>query len=346
VNEPYPEASEWFTNLLNEPCSLLRVMKKKKQPEIETTKSSSSSSSSTTTTTTTTASHDESTSESFSETFSNEAPFLLISSESVDFLNKALTKVAKDRANIQEKEDVHSMLNNDSDKKKKDSDDVVTADEPKGGSHITARNFRPNFVVGAQYDNKNQHGTTDGDEETSSPSSSSSSSSSSSIYSHSAHAEDSWRLISISGMHFEVTGDCSRCAMIEIDPVSGENAASGALRTLASYRRHHADILFGKYLACSTVVAQSGSSTSITTSKQDSKSTHKGSGDDNEADRLVLHAQFETSSSSKAYKKVEKSEYAASEEAIPTKVFELHWIETNAIVNVITTATTSASNNL
>lgn len=51
------------------------------------------------------------------------------------------------------------------------------------------------------------------------------------------------------GSVFKVTGDCSRCAMVDLDPDTGLPSKSGALRALASYRRKHSNILFGKYLA-------------------------------------------------------------------------------------------------
>ena len=68
--------------------------------------------------------------------------------------------------------------------------------------------------------------------------------------------------VAIGGVPFTVTGSCARCAMIDLDPETGdvqrrrrskEAAKPGrrvsALRVLASYRRRHSEILFGRYLA-------------------------------------------------------------------------------------------------
>ena len=50
------------------------------------------------------------------------------------------------------------------------------------------------------------------------------------------------------GLRFTVTGECARCGMVDLDPSTGE-ALSGTLAALASYRRRHADVVFGQFLA-------------------------------------------------------------------------------------------------
>ncbi len=102
---------------------------------------------------------------------------------------------------------------------------------------FSARNFRANFVVGDGI------GGAGGQDGLAAP-----------------HSEDTWRAVSIGGVPFAVTGSCARCAMIDLDPETGDvqrrrqsKAAKGrrvsALRVLASYRRRHSEILFGRYLA-------------------------------------------------------------------------------------------------
>ncbi|SFH19758.1 MOSC domain-containing protein [Modicisalibacter xianhensis] len=52
------------------------------------------------------------------------------------------------------------------------------------------------------------------------------------------YAEDGWKRIRIGEVEFLVDAPCSRCAMITVDPTTGQFQARGEpLRTLASYRR-------------------------------------------------------------------------------------------------------------
>ncbi|CAM9962020.1 unnamed protein product, partial [Ectocarpus sp. 12 AP-2014] len=88
----------------------------------------------------------------------------------------------------------------------------------RGGSRqeqVTTAHFRPNFVVdGVQ-----------------------------------AHEEDGWKSVRIGeALRLRVTGPCSRCSMINIDPENGDTSGV-ALRVLAAYRRERANILFGQFLA-------------------------------------------------------------------------------------------------
>ncbi|CAN0101625.1 unnamed protein product [Ectocarpus sp. 6 AP-2014] len=87
----------------------------------------------------------------------------------------------------------------------------------RGGSRqeqVTTAHFRPNFVV-------------DGVR---------------------AHEEDGWKSVRIGeALRLRVTGPCSRCSMINIDPESGDTSGV-ALRVLAGYRRERANILFGQFL--------------------------------------------------------------------------------------------------
>ncbi|GHA96043.1 MOSC domain-containing protein [Modicisalibacter luteus] len=52
------------------------------------------------------------------------------------------------------------------------------------------------------------------------------------------YAEDSWKRIRIGEVEFLVDAPCSRCAMVTVDPSTGQFQARGEpLRTLANYRR-------------------------------------------------------------------------------------------------------------
>ncbi|CAM9926275.1 unnamed protein product, partial [Ectocarpus fasciculatus] len=64
-----------------------------------------------------------------------------------------------------------------------------------------------------------------------------------------AHEEDGWKSIRIGeALRLRVTGPCSRCSMINIDPENGDTSGV-ALKVLAGYRRERANILFGQFLA-------------------------------------------------------------------------------------------------
>ncbi|CAM9460940.1 unnamed protein product [Ectocarpus sp. 13 AM-2016] len=64
-----------------------------------------------------------------------------------------------------------------------------------------------------------------------------------------AHEEDGWKSVRIGkALRLRVTGPCSRCSMINIDPENGDTSGV-ALRVLAAYRRERANILFGQFLA-------------------------------------------------------------------------------------------------
>jgi uncharacterized protein len=61
-----------------------------------------------------------------------------------------------------------------------------------------------------------------------------------------AHVEDSWKRIRIGAVEFEFIKTCTRCVFTTVDPLTGEKDPSGEpLRTLKSYRRSEAGILFG-----------------------------------------------------------------------------------------------------
>lgn len=62
-------------------------------------------------------------------------------------------------------------------------------------------------------------------------------------------AEDAWKEIRIGEVNFEVMKPCERCVFTTIDPDRGEaDPAREPLRTLGSYRRTPAGVLFGQNL--------------------------------------------------------------------------------------------------
>ena len=62
-----------------------------------------------------------------------------------------------------------------------------------------------------------------------------------------AFAEDSWKRLRIGGLQFRGVKRCSRCSMINIDPMTGA-ADAEPLRTLAGYRRTDGGVHFGMNL--------------------------------------------------------------------------------------------------
>ena len=76
---------------------------------------------------------------------------------------------------------------------------------------ITMRRFRPNFVISGTQ----------------------------------PFEEDSWKDITIGGLHFEVVKPCARCVLTTIDPETAQKGAE-PLKTLSGYRRSGNKILFGQ----------------------------------------------------------------------------------------------------
>jgi uncharacterized protein YcbX len=62
-----------------------------------------------------------------------------------------------------------------------------------------------------------------------------------------AFAEDNWRRLRIGGVEFDVVKPCARCVVITTDQASGERLRE-PLRTLATYRRQEAGVVFGQNL--------------------------------------------------------------------------------------------------
>ncbi|HET8789652.1 MAG TPA: MOSC domain-containing protein, partial [Modicisalibacter sp.] len=64
------------------------------------------------------------------------------------------------------------------------------------------------------------------------------------------YAEDAWKRVRIGALEFTVHAPCSRCAMITVDPATGEFLARREpLRTLAGYRRGEGGkVYFGQNL--------------------------------------------------------------------------------------------------
>jgi hypothetical protein len=224
---------------------------------------------------------------SASSSFSNEAPFLLISSRSVALLNQAMKRALLQRKHAPNKNRPGGVANEGSDEgavkayteREREEEDEAEVEL------VTARNFRPNFVAGGVEGNDGGLAAPrDVD----------------------AHVEDRWASLAIGrytdvkgaqsegveaaganvvcggtgnsergwqGVQFTAIGDCARCAMVDVHypatmaEADGANGANGrgksvsaeaevaglrrtsALRTLASYRRRHAQIVFGRYLA-------------------------------------------------------------------------------------------------
>ncbi|KAG2761835.1 Molybdenum cofactor sulfurase [Phytophthora cactorum] len=59
--------------------------------------------------------------------------------------------------------------------------------------------------------------------------------------------EDKWRHIRIGSTAFEVSGPCSRCSVINLDPHTGAFSRQ-PLQVLSSYRRQRSSIFFGQFL--------------------------------------------------------------------------------------------------
>ncbi|CAI5928871.1 unnamed protein product [Closterium sp. NIES-64] len=57
--------------------------------------------------------------------------------------------------------------------------------------------------------------------------------------------EDRWKELVGQDASFESLAPCSRCAIINTDPATGQSSAPEPLRTLSGYRRHKANINFG-----------------------------------------------------------------------------------------------------
>ena len=228
--EASAEASAWFSELLGVPARLLRVAGPFGGSSDSALPSTSPSSSSSSTSSTS--------SSSSSSSFSNEGAFLLVSEQSVGLLDAVMQQQLRDQ-----------QLR-DAEKKGQQRGNCGEGGGGAGGRVtplVTARNFRPNFVVGGSA--PDGLGSPHAD----------------------AHAEDGWGSLSVGGVAFAATGDCARCAMVDLRPpaqpkqpkkpggaaasgsgeapsVASNVARAGVLRSLASYRRRHADILFGRFL--------------------------------------------------------------------------------------------------
>ena len=67
------------------------------------------------------------------------------------------------------------------------------------------------------------------------------------------HEEDQWRRVRIGERTFRVAKPCARCQFTTVDPFSGERHPRGEpLRSLARYRRHDGEVLFGQNLIAET----------------------------------------------------------------------------------------------
>jgi len=59
-------------------------------------------------------------------------------------------------------------------------------------------------------------------------------------------AEDEWRSLLIGGIPMEVVKPCARCVVTTTDQATGRRDGEEPLRTLASFRRHHGQVMFGQ----------------------------------------------------------------------------------------------------
>jgi uncharacterized protein YcbX len=69
------------------------------------------------------------------------------------------------------------------------------------------------------------------------------------------YAEDAWSRLVVRGVPFRVAKPCDRCAVVNVDPRTGEREAE-PLRTLATYRKQGEKVFFGVNLvheACGTI---------------------------------------------------------------------------------------------
>jgi len=69
------------------------------------------------------------------------------------------------------------------------------------------------------------------------------------------YAEDDWRRLVAGGVPFRVAKPCDRCAVVNVDPETGERETE-PLRTLATYRKHGEKVFFGVNLVhegCGTI---------------------------------------------------------------------------------------------
>lgn len=64
-----------------------------------------------------------------------------------------------------------------------------------------------------------------------------------------AWAEDDWKRLRIGGVEFEVVKPCERCVFTTVDPETGRKSSDQEpLRTLATYRKTPAGVIFGQNL--------------------------------------------------------------------------------------------------
>lgn len=64
-----------------------------------------------------------------------------------------------------------------------------------------------------------------------------------------AHAEDTWKQVSIGDVVFDVAKPCARCVLVTIDAATGSKDVRGEpLRTLTRYRRTDDGVTFGQLL--------------------------------------------------------------------------------------------------
>ena len=62
-----------------------------------------------------------------------------------------------------------------------------------------------------------------------------------------AFAEDTWRRVRIGEIEFDVVKPCARCVITTVDPVTATQGKE-PLRTLATFRKHGGEVMFGQNL--------------------------------------------------------------------------------------------------
>ena len=63
-----------------------------------------------------------------------------------------------------------------------------------------------------------------------------------------AFAEDRWKKIRVGGTIFHVVKPCERCVITTVDQKRGEKDGKEPLKTLATYRKHNGEVIFGQNL--------------------------------------------------------------------------------------------------
>lgn len=64
------------------------------------------------------------------------------------------------------------------------------------------------------------------------------------------HIEDSWDIIKLGSSQLQIIKPCARCAVVNIDQISGANESREPLKSLSQYRREGNKVNFGANVVC------------------------------------------------------------------------------------------------